>query len=223
MLTLALLSSPAFSAPLATKGDLLFSDDFERAELGEAWRISIPAFVIEKGVLKGSQTRDDHGSVGGFKLPQQNVVLEFKFRLEGSKSFNAVFDDRGYKGSHAGHICRVVVGPKDIRLGDDKEGIMRNDIFEMRRDPKRKAESDKLLVGRGAASPAKVDQGHWYQFRIELVGDTLAASLDGHEVCRLKSAGIGHPTKTDFHFTVSGKDAWFDDIRLYAARAAAPN
>ncbi|NJM55337.1 MAG: hypothetical protein HC841_04980 [Verrucomicrobiae bacterium] len=207
------------AAVFATQADdHLFSDDFNRAELGDAWKSSIPAFKIVDGTLKGWQAREDHGAVGGFKLTNPDGVLEFRFRLEGSKGFNAVWDDKGFKGSHAGHICRVVVAPTVLRFGDDKEGVMRNDIFEMRRDPARKADADKLLVGRNASFPHKFEQDRWYQMRIELIGDELSASVDGKFIGKLKSSGIGHPTKNDFHFTVSGKGARFDDVKLSAAK-----
>lgn len=34
---------------IATKKELLFSDDFGRAVLGKAWGIVVPIFSIEKG------------------------------------------------------------------------------------------------------------------------------------------------------------------------------
>ena len=34
---------------IAKKQELLFSDDFERAELGQAWAIVVPTFSIEQG------------------------------------------------------------------------------------------------------------------------------------------------------------------------------
>ena len=40
--------------PIAKKGELLFSDDFERSDLGE-WKPLIPAFSVQNGVLKGLQ------------------------------------------------------------------------------------------------------------------------------------------------------------------------
>ena len=40
---------------IAKKKELIFSDDFERAELGKAWAIVVPTFSIEKGALKGTQ------------------------------------------------------------------------------------------------------------------------------------------------------------------------
>jgi len=92
--------------PLAQKGTLIFSDDFEREDLGE-WKTIIPAFAVKDGVLKGWQAKDDHGAVGRIYRPMKDVIVEFKFKLEGSKQFNVVFDDKNYKGSHAGHILRV--------------------------------------------------------------------------------------------------------------------
>ena len=45
--------------PIAKKKELLFSDDFERAQLGKAWAIVVPTYSIEKGALKGTQMRFD--------------------------------------------------------------------------------------------------------------------------------------------------------------------
>jgi hypothetical protein len=201
---------------LATKSKLLFADDFARAELG-AWRSSCPTFTVADGVLKGSQTRSDHGAVVRVGAPFKDAIVECKFRFEGSPYFNVVFDDKAHKGTHAGHICRVAVTPKVIRLGDDKEGVMRNDIFEMRKDPKRKAEADKLLVGRSQAFPVKLQQRQWYRLSIEILGEEMRVCLDDKPLGYLKSPGIGHATKAEFGFTVSGKDAHFDDVRVFAA------
>lgn len=205
-------------APVAEKGELLFSDDFERTEPGKNWKTVIPTFTVEDGVLKGSQTRDDHGSVGRTYVSMKDVVVEFKFQLAGAKTFNVVFDDKNFKGSHAGHICRVAIAQKQIRLGDDKEGIMRNDIFAMRRDPARKAESAKLLKGRTTVVKMGVDSNKWYQLRIEISGDEMRVSLDGKAIGYLKSPGLAHPTKESVHFTVIGKDALFDDVRIWKAK-----
>lgn len=211
----------AFSAlaaePLAQKGDVIFSDDFERSELGE-WKTVIPSFAVQNGVLKGWQTRDDHGAVGRVYRPMKDVVVEFKFMLDDSTGFNAVFDDKNHKGSHAGHICRVAFAPKQIRIGDDKEGVMRNDIFEMRKDPAKKAEADKLLVGRGSAVNRAVEPRKWHTVRIELLGDQLRVTMDDESAGELKSPGIAHETKQSFHFTVNGPGVLFDDVRIWAVK-----
>lgn len=204
--------------PLAKKGALIVSDDFERKSLGE-WKPLIPSFAIEGGALKGWQTRSDHGAVGRIYRPMKDVIVSFRFKLDGSTGFNAVFDDQKYKGSHAGHICRVAFAPKQIRLGDDKEGVMRSDIFEMRKDPARKAEAEKLLAGRGSVANVTIDPKQWHDATIEVLGDQMRVSLDGKAIGYLKSSGIAHETKTSFHFTVSGPGVLFDDVKIWKAES----
>lgn len=203
--------------PLAAKGELLFEDHFDRDTLGE-WKPVIPGFKVSDGVLIGTQDKADHGAVGRVYRPMKDVVVEFRFRLEGSQRFNVVFDDQKFKGSHAGHICRVSFTPKGIRLGDDKEGIMRKDIFAMRRDPDRKAAADELTKDRSSWSPLKIEQQRWYAVAIELVDDRMRVSLDGRPVGFLKSPGLAHETKASFHFTVPGKAIHFDDVGIWRAR-----
>lgn len=211
---------------IAKKGKLLLSDDFSDGVVGEGrgtegrWMALIPGFRIEDGVLVAWQAKDDHGAVGRTYLPMKDVIVEFRFRLEGTKNFNVVFDDQGYKGSHAGHICRIAFAPTQIRLGDDKEGIMRNDIFAMRRDPATKEKAEELLEGRGYTAKVPVEQDRWYSVGIEVLGAEMRVSLDGVPVGYLKSPGIGHPTKTSFHFTVNGERAIFDDIGIWEALPA---
>lgn len=219
---LLLLAHPALAqegipGPLAEKGELLFSDDFERTDLGD-WKVVIPDFKVAGGVLVGTQDREDHGSVGRISLPMKDVILSFRFQLAGSPTFNVVFDDKNHKGSHAGHICRVAIAAKQIRLGDDKEGVMRNDIFEMRKDPARKGAADELIQGRGTVAKADVEQNRWYAMTIEIVGDEMRVSLDGQPVGHLKSPGLAHPTKESVHFTVTGKEARFDDVKIWKAK-----
>ena len=209
--------SQASEKPLVKKGMLLFSDDFEGTELGKDWRALWPTITVADGIMKASQKVEGHGAVARVKAPQADGVVEFKFRFEGVKSFAAVFDDLAFKGTHGGHICRVNVSPKRIVLGDDKEGALRNDIFEMRNDPARKAEREKLLEGREQAIEAQLAPHRWYHMSIEILGDEMRVSLDGKNIGSLKSPGIAHPTKSDFHFTVNGKDVWFDEVKIWSA------
>ena len=44
--------------PIAQKKELLFSDDFEGAEPAKVWHKVVPTFTVEKGMLKGTQTRE---------------------------------------------------------------------------------------------------------------------------------------------------------------------
>lgn len=214
------LAASELSAPIATKGKLLFADDFDRSELGENWKSIIPAFKLENGALVGTQASDAHGAVGRVYVPMKDLVFSFRFKLVGTPRFNVVFDDKNHKDSHAGHIARVAVNATKISLGDDKEGVMRNDIFALRRDPDpaRKAEANRLAANRSAAFNQTIEQERWYAMTIEIAGKQMRVSLDGKPVGLLESPGLAHPTKESVHFTVTGSDAHFDMVRIWNAK-----
>lgn len=197
----------------ADGGTLIFSEDFNRAELGKSWRVLHPECVIADSVLQISQVKE-HSAVGMVKVGAKDVAVEFRFKLGGATGVNAVFNDRDFKEGHGGHLARVSLSPRQIFLADDKERL-RHDIEEMRKDPKRKAEADKLTAGRTASFPKKLDPQRWYQLTIRVAGDELCVSLDGEVVGSLKSSGIAHPVKSEFYFSVSGKGALFDDLRIF--------
>lgn len=57
---------------------------------------------------------------------------------------------------------------------------------------------------------------------LETVGDSRRASIDGKGVGFLKSPGIAHPTKSKVELGCSGKDGFFDDIKIWNAEPARP-
>src|SRR5579885_2637592 len=88
---------PIPDKPIAQKKELLFSDDFEGTEPAKQWHKVVPTFVVEKGVLKGTQTRDKdvpaadgkpgvkaHAAVHGLEIPTKDSVVEVKIRFEGA-------------------------------------------------------------------------------------------------------------------------------------------
>ena len=218
--------------PIAKKKELLFSDDFERADLGKSWGPVVPTYALENGALKGTQTRVNapaadgkpavvgHAAVIGADIPTRDSVVELRFRFAGATALSAEFDDRKYTGSHYGHICRVVVTQKDVTLRDEKDGSMRNDIYAMANDAAHREERNKLLKGRSATFPAKLERGRWYDLVVETVGDEMRVTVDGRPAGYLKSSGIGHPTKSKIELGVGGKDGCFDDLRVWAAEPA---
>lgn len=148
------------SDSIARKKELLFSDDFQGAEPAKVWHQVVPTFVIENGALKGTQTRDQnipaadgkpavqaHAAVHGLQIPTKDSVVEVKIRFDGATMMDVEFDDRNYTGSHYGHLCRAQVRLNGVTIIDERDGNMRNDIYEMR-DPAKKAGRAKLLEGR---------------------------------------------------------------------------
>ena len=214
--------------PIGKKGQLLFSDDFNRSELGKDWRQVVPTFTLEDGALKGTQTRVDqpaqdgkpkvtgHQAVIGTEVPTRDSIVEFRFKMAGATGISCEFDDRKYTGSHYGHICFCRVTPKSVILADQKEGSMRNDIYAMT-DPSQRAEKRKLLEGRSATFPVQVESNQWHDLVVETVGDEMRATLDGKPVAFLKSPGIAHPTKSKIEFGCAGRDGFIKDVKVWNA------
>jgi hypothetical protein len=109
-----------------------------------------------------------------------------------------------------------------VTLIDERDGGMRNDIYEMKKDPAKKAEVAKLLAGRSASFPVKLEAGTWYTLVVETVGEEMRVTIDGKPAGYLKSSGIGHATKSKIELGVAGKDGWFDDLKVWNAEAAKP-
>ena len=237
-----LITSTVFAAdlptipaePIAKKKDLLFSDDFQGSEPAKVWHKVVPTFAVENGTLKGTQTRDQnipatdgkpavvpHAAVHGLEIPTKDSVVEVRIRFEGASMIDVEFDDRAYTGSHYGHLCRAQVRLNGVTIIDERDGNMRNDIYEMK-DPAKKAERAKLLEGRQITYPATLEAGKWYTIVVETVGDIMRVTLDGKPAAFLKSSGIGHATKSKIELGVAGKDGFFDDIKVWNAEPAKP-
>lgn len=225
---------PAIPAEsIAVKKNLLFSDDFESAQPAKEWHQVVPTFTFEKGTLKGTQTRDmnipavdgkgavtAHAAVHGLSIPTKDSVVETKIRFDGASMIDVEFDDRAYTGSHYGHLCRAQVRLNGVTLIDERDGGMRNDIYELKKDPTKKAEVAKLIAGRQITYPAKLEAGKWYTLVVETVGDAMRVTIDGQPAGYLKSSGIAHATKSKIELGVAGKDGYFDDIKVWNAEPA---
>lgn len=218
------------SEPIGQKKELLFSDDFQSETLSDLWHRVVPTFTVESGSLKGIQTRDKaipaqngkpavtpHAAVHGLTVPTRDSIVEVKIRFDGATMIDVEFDDRSYKGAHYGHICRAQVRLNGVTLIDERDGNMRNDIYAIKKDPARKAEVDRMLVGRSARFPFQIEKGRWYTMVVETIGDEMRVTLDGKPAGYLKSSGIAHATKSKIELGVAGKDGYFDDIKVWNA------
>jgi hypothetical protein len=226
---------PVPAEPIAKKKDLLFSDDFENAQPNKLWHRVVPTFTFTNGTLKGTQTRDKnipaadgkpaiqaHAAVHGLELPTKDSVVECRIKLDGATFASVEFDDRKYTGAHYGHICLAQVRTNGVTIIDQRDGNMRNDIYEMSKDPAKKSERAALLKGRQVTYPAKVESGKWHTLVVETVGEEMRVVLDGKPAAYLKSSGIGHATKSKLEFGVGGKDGYFDDIKVWNVERAQP-
>ncbi|MFT5126740.1 MAG: hypothetical protein ACI8W8_000335 [Rhodothermales bacterium] len=108
----------------------VFSDNFQVKELGKHWRQYKASSFVKDGVLVGVEEKDGgHAAVHSVVLDSfSDVELKLDLRFAGSWATNLTFNEAGFKGSHAGHICRVVLSKSKAILRDGKTGVFNNEI-----------------------------------------------------------------------------------------------
>lgn len=147
-----------------------------------------------EGVRVAELPEDKHGAVSRVAQKLPDLVIAFEFRLDGAKSvslsINAAKD----------HMARVLITPTTLRLqkdDNDHEG------------------PDKAVVFLSAAQT--FEAGTWHRVVLEMVGDTLVATIDG----KLSAFG-SHPLfkseKVSPGFTCAGQSATFRHFALWSAK-----
>jgi len=222
---------------IAVKKDLLFQDDFEGSEHNKLWHDVVPTFTWEKGTLKGTQTRDQnipaqdgkravqaHAAVYGLSVPTRDSVVEVKIRFAGASIMDVEFDDRNYTGSHYGHLCRAQVHLDRVVIMDERDGSQNEALNALSKDPDpaKREEANRIRAQHRISFPLAehLEPNKWYTLVVETVGEAMRVTIDGKPVAYFKSAGIGHPTKSKIEIGVSGKDGYFDDIKVWDAEPA---
>jgi hypothetical protein len=225
-----LTAGAAFAADhppvLATPGKLLFEDDFARGEMPPKWRAGKGSFEIHAGVVTAAEKPEDKHGAYAYANPRfayKDIVAEFSFKFDGSKGCHFMMEDSTYKGSHAGHIIRATITPVSVQLADSKFGGMKNEIFEKNKDPKTTPEEKKQIQAsikdKSATIKVTLDRAQWHQTRVAVVGDEMLISIDGKPAGYLKSEGVNHPTKNMVGFTIAGKSAQLDNVKVWEATA----
>ncbi len=212
---------------LAVPGKLLMEDDFARAEVKPKWKPGLGFWSIKDGALAVEENPADHHGAYAYAVPgfgYKDIVADFSFKLDGSKSCDLKMEDSNYKGSHAGHIIRASITPSQVVLGDSKYGSMEIGFYAKYNDPKATPEEKKALAAgikdKSATFKNVLDVTQWHQARVEVLGDEVTLSIDGRLIGYLKSAGVDHPTKNLIGFTILGKTTLIDNVKVWDASPA---
>ena len=216
-LILASLSSASFAGDYART---IFSDDFSSGSFGPRWGHYKSGSMVKDGVLVGiTPEGSDHSAVDSVKFDTERdlqVSVKFRFTSEKAKSFNVWFDDKDFKGSHAGHICSVSVSPAAVNIGDAKTGNFRNDIYEKKKavPPTITAEDKAMLATKNKSLPVKLTLQDWHTLSITTKNDEVSVSIDGKNLGSFKSEGVGHDHKTLVSLTTNQVDVNYDDFSI---------
>jgi hypothetical protein len=223
LFTATLFTSAAFAADSASYYNRpIFSDDFSSNAFGPRWGHYKSGSVVKDGVLVGiTPEKSDHSAVDNIKFPGERdlqVSVKFRFVSEKAKSFNVWFDDKDYKGSHAGHICSVSISPKSVTIADAKTGGFQNDIYEKKKaTPSTLTAEDKAMLATKTKNfPVTLALQDWHTLVAQTKGDTVEVSIDGKAVASFKSAGVNHDTKSLVSLTTNQVDVQYDDFSVKA-------
>lgn len=213
----------SLSTSLAFAGDYsrtIFSDDFAKDGFGPRWGHYKSGSVVKDGVLTGiTPEGSDHSAVDNIKFPGERdleVSVKFKFVSDKAKSFNVWFDDKDYKGSHAGHICQASIAPKSVTISDAKTGgfDLTGGLYDRKKENKLTAEEKAMLATKTKSFPTTISLGEWHTLVATTKGDELSVSIDGKPVGTFKSTGITHDTKSLVSLTTNQVDVQYDDFSL---------
>lgn len=204
----------------------IFADDFSGDKFGPRWGHYKSGSVVKDGMLIGiTPEGSDHSAVDNIKFPPEKdleVSVKFRFASAKARSFNVWFDDKDYKGSHAGHICSVTVSPTAVTIADAKTGNFRNDLYEKRKSGAALSTEEKAFLQTKTTRVATtVSLQDWHTLVARTKGDTVEVLIDGKSVGKFKSEGVAHDHKTLVSLTTNPVDVHYDDFSLKGAGLAA--
>jgi hypothetical protein len=175
------------------KGELLFSDNFDKPEDDKIWTVHekfAGAFNKVNGVWVTKEIAGaGHGSTARVHFDYKDVIIEFDFQFKGGTRFNIVMDDRDCKSVWAGHICRASFSKGGFMVQDDKTGTMDLKIRnQIKNNPKKKKELKDFLDAKKSFVKMKFTEGKWYHVVITK-HDTVLECKVGGKIAQIKSEG----------------------------------
>lgn len=217
ILCLALFSTAAFGLDYPR---VIFSDDFAADGFGKSWGHYKSSSEVKGGVLVGiTAPTSDHSAVDNIKIPGERdlqVSVKFRYVSDKAKSFNVWFDDKDYKGSHAGHICQATISPTSVNVADAKTGgfDLSNGLYDRKKANQLTDEEKKMLATKMTKFPVKLSLQDWHTLVVSTSGEEITVNIDGKDVGSFKSPGINHDTKSLISLTTNPVDVEYDDFSI---------
>ncbi len=218
-ITLA-LAAASFAADSVSYSRTIFADDFSSNAFGSRWGHYKSSSVVKDGMLIGiTAPTSDHSAVDNIKLPGERdleVSVKFRFTSDKAKSFNVWFDDKDYKGSHAGHICQATIAPTSVNLADAKTGgfDLTGGLYERKKANQLTEAEKQMLATKAKRFPAKISLNDWHTLSVHTKGDEMTVLIDGMVAGTFRSAGIAHDHKSLVSLTTNPVDVHYDDFSI---------
>lgn len=214
-------------------GELIFSDDFERAESqeekdepGKGWGTNSrtraqgdkQVDLREGAMFIYLSPKADHAVSVTHPAEFTDGAVGLRFRLDDPKdSLGLNFADLEFKEVHAGHLFVAKVSPTQVHLQDLKTGNMDLAIREARQANTLSETQQEMLKTKETKFSHETSVGEWHDLLVEVAGDTMIVSIDGEKIGSFSSEGIAHPTKRLLRLAVP-RNAIVDDVKIWRAK-----
>ena len=229
----ACILSPAHAED---RGKLIFEDKFDRnesqeakEEIGNGWTTNSEnragghkQVYLKDGAMHIVMHADaDHAAGVGHAAEFRDGEVELRFMLEDEKDvFGVDIADPQCKEVHSGHLFKVDVGTKQVVVDDKKTGVMNMKFYEARKAKTLTPEQLAFIAAQKKTFPNTLETREWHSLLIKIAGENVSVSIDGKPVASVAAAGVAHPTKRMVRLSV-GRQAWVDDVKVFASTAAA--
>jgi hypothetical protein len=179
---------------MAERGAPIFADDLSKSPAAP-WRVLKGEWTAVDGTVQVRELKSDmHGAVARRPVPHANFVVQYSFKLDGTRRTTLSINDA------KGHCCRVLIDPAGLAVQKDSHD---------------KNKTDKAAVLDRRLTP--IAAGKWHTVVVEVLGRELVASIDGQIVAYGAHESIDVPKK-DIGLTVAGESASFKDLQVWEAR-----
>ena len=206
----------------------IFQDQFDRKEKmegkenpGNGWgtnsktraRGEKQVFLRDNAMYIKRAAVADHGVSVTQDVPFQDASITARFMLPKQGDLGVNIADMSEASVHAGHICMARIKPSSLEIVDLKTGRMRKEIHEKNKAKKLTKAEKKQIATKSSIVPMKLKTDVWHDLKIVVNGNLMSVKIDGREIGRLVSPGIGHETKRRIRLAVN-TEAWVDDVMV---------
>jgi len=180
---------------ISKKGASLMSDEFStEGPLKAPWTMPKGKWEVKDGTLMGSEIKaDKHAAVLHYSKKNHNLIVQFDYEMKGAQFLHLSFN-------HAkGHLWRLMITDKEIRLQKDKD----------KKDP-----NSKIEVAAKAGFSSKPGERH--TVTVEIVGAQIVAHVDD-KITLKASNSVFDTEKPNIRFIVRGESVLIDNVKAWQA------
>lgn len=178
---------------MCKKGELLWEEKWEGAELPKDWYKGKGNWQVESGTLKGAELpADAHHAYTSRKVTDPNAVIQFSFKLDGAKWMGGFFDGKEHVSALTLNADSFVI-KKMSGIGPTSKST--------------EIDSTKM----------KLNDGAWHTVVWEIFGDEMVATIDDQQMVLAKADGLSSDRSHLELNTGGGQWAVFKDVKVWKA------